>query len=294
MCRLFGLSAAPRRVAATFWLLDAPDSLAVQSRRVPDGVGLGVFDEQGQPVVYKRPIAAYEDREFAREAREQRSATFVAHVRFASTGGLAPQNTHPFEQDGRLFAHNGVIEDLGRLERELGGAIGLVRGDTDSERFFALVTTYARQGAGVEEALVRAARWVAQNLPLYALNLILTTPTDLWALRYPETHELWLLERRPGGAHGGRHLEHASAAATLRVRCGELAGAPAVVVASERMDENPHWRLLAPGELLHVGADLAVESRVVLDEAPAHLLRPADLSPRAAASQHPAGSEQAA
>ncbi len=41
MCRLFGLSAAPRRVTATFWLLDAPDSLAAQSRREPDGVGLG-------------------------------------------------------------------------------------------------------------------------------------------------------------------------------------------------------------------------------------------------------------
>ena len=35
MCRLFGLSAAPGRVAATFWLIDAPDSLAVQSRREP-------------------------------------------------------------------------------------------------------------------------------------------------------------------------------------------------------------------------------------------------------------------
>jgi hypothetical protein len=65
-------------------------------------------------------------------------------------------------------------------------------------------------------------------------------------------------------------------------------------VASERMDENPDWRLLAPGELLHVAADLAVESRVVLEEPPAHLLTPAELSPRAAASQHPTASEQAA
>jgi predicted glutamine amidotransferase len=294
MCRLFGLSAAPRRVAATFWLLDAPDSLAVQSRREPDGVGLGAFDEQGRPVVHKRPVAAYEDREFAREARELRSATFVAHIRFASTGGLLPQNTHPFEQDGRLFAHNGVIEDLPRLERELGEAMSLVQGDTDSERFFALVTKRAREGATVGEALIGAAEWVARNLPLYALNAILVTPTDLWALRYPQTHELWVLQRRGGGTHGGRHLEQASAAGTMRVRSGELAAAPAVVVASERMDENPDWRRLSPGELLHVGGDLAVESEIVLHEPPAHLLTLSDLSPRAAASQHPAGSERAA
>ncbi len=28
MCRRFGLTAGPREVAATFWLLDAPDSRA--------------------------------------------------------------------------------------------------------------------------------------------------------------------------------------------------------------------------------------------------------------------------
>src|SRR5438046_910879 len=81
MCRLFGLSAAPQRVQATFWLLDAPDSLAVQSRREPDGVGLGVFDPERRPVVHKRPVAAYEDTAFAREAREVASTTFLAHIR---------------------------------------------------------------------------------------------------------------------------------------------------------------------------------------------------------------------
>ncbi|HVN12078.1 MAG TPA: class II glutamine amidotransferase [Kineosporiaceae bacterium] len=293
MCRLFALSAAPRRVSATFWLLEAPDSLAVQSRREPDGVGLGVFDEHGRPVVHKRPVAAYEDREFAREARELRSATFIGHIRYASTGGLLPQNTHPFEQDGRLFGHNGVLEDLPHLEQELGDAMSLVRGETDSERFFALVTKHVRGGADVGSALVGAARWVAGNLPLYALNVVLTTPTDLWALRYPDTHELWVLEREAGGPHG-RHLEQASAAGTMRVRSGELAQAPAVVVASERVDENPGWRLLRSGELLHVTGDLSVQSDLVLDERPAHLLTLADLSPHAAASQHPTGSARAA
>ena len=39
MCRLFAMTSAPRRVRATFWLLEATDSLAVQSRRDPDGTG---------------------------------------------------------------------------------------------------------------------------------------------------------------------------------------------------------------------------------------------------------------
>jgi predicted glutamine amidotransferase len=100
MCRLFGLSAAPRRVHATFWLLEAPDSLARQSRREPDGTGLGTFTPEGTPTVQKQPLAAYEDAEFAKEAKQCESTTFLAHVRYASTGGLDTRNTHPFEQRG--------------------------------------------------------------------------------------------------------------------------------------------------------------------------------------------------
>lgn len=110
MCRLFGLHAGKDVCAATFWLLDAPDSLSEQSRRNPDGTGLGVFDEQGRPQVYKQPIAAWQDIDFATEAHRLTGSTFIAHVRYATTGSLDVHNTHPFLQDDRIFAHNGVLE----------------------------------------------------------------------------------------------------------------------------------------------------------------------------------------
>jgi glutamine amidotransferase len=169
-----------------------------------------------------------------------------------------------------------------------------VHGDTDSERFFALVTRNVRRGADVGTALVDAARWVAEHLPLYALNIVLTTASELWALRYPQTHELWVLERDAGGPHGARHLDQASAEGTVRVRSGDLAAADAVVVASERMDENSRWRLMSSGELLHVGPDLHVDTALVLPDPPAHLLSLADLSPHAAASQTPAATPSSA
>jgi predicted glutamine amidotransferase len=164
----------------------------------------------------------------------------------------------------------------------------LVSGDTDSERLFALITRFAERDGDVGAAITRAMRWVAEHLPVYAVNLVLTTATDLWALRYPDTHPLYVLRRASGGPHGNRHLEHASAPGTLRVRSGDLATAPAVVVASERMDEDPGWRLLDPGELLHVPPDLRVESRIALDRPPAYVLTLADLDRQAAASQAPA------
>ncbi|MFD1815088.1 class II glutamine amidotransferase [Rhodococcus gannanensis] len=282
MCRLFAMSSAPDRVRATFWLLDASDSLAVQSRREPDGTGLGTFTASGEPLIEKQPTAAYRDPAFATEARERESTTFVAHIRYASTGGLTDANTHPFTQRGRIFAHNGVLEDLPKLDAELGPYRSLVHGDTDSERLFALITKYVEARGDVTAGIGDALRWVADEVPVLAANLVLTTATEMWAVRYPDTHELFVLER---GRDNGRHLEHASAAGTVRVRSGDLAAAPAVVVASEPMDENPGWTPLASGELLHVAEDLTVTRETVVDHPPARPLTMADLSATAAASQ---------
>ena len=281
------MSGGREPVRATFWLLEAPDSLAEQSRREPDGTGLGTYDPDGHPVVSKQPLAAYEDQQFAQEAREVSSRTFVAHVRYASTGAVSPENTHPFEQQGRLFAHNGVIEDLAQLEAQLGNAARLVRGQTDSERYFALITNEIEQGADVGAAICRTAGWIAEHLPVFVLNVILITDSELWALRYPDVHELYVLERAAGGPTGERHLEHASARGSVRVRSGDLATKPAVVIASERMDEDPGWRLLESGELLHVDPALRVTITRPLERPPAHQLTLAALGGKAAASQAP-------
>jgi glutamine amidotransferase len=96
-----------------------------------------------------------------------------------------------------------------------------------------------------------------------------------------------VLERTAGGPGGDRHLDAASAAGTVRVRSEPLSRHPSVIVASERMDEDPGWRLLEPGELIHVGPGLRVGSSIVLDHPPAHLLTLADLDPTAAAAQAP-------
>ena len=280
MCRLFGMSAGRAPARATFWLLDAPDSLAVQSHREPDGTGLGWFDSQGRPQVSKQPIAAFGDREFATRAHEIESRTFIAHIRFASTGSLRLENTHPFEQQERLFAHNGVIEDLPTLDARLGGARSLVKGDTDSERLFALITSEIATADGdIEAGITAACEWVVANLPVFAINFILATAAGLWALRYPQTHELHLLERAAGTA-----LHHDSSLGS-RISSEHASSKPLVVLASERMDEDAAWRSLQPGELVHVVSSLQVSSRTILDLPPSHPLTLAQLGEQARRSQ---------
>ena len=276
------------RVRGTFWLLQAPDSLSAQSRREPDGAGIGWFDDADRPRVAKQPLAAYEDRVFATEAKAIAARTFVAHVRFASTGDLTFANTHPFERDDRLFAHNGVIGDLPALEAELGedGMRG-VAGETDSERWFALITReIAAAGGDVGAGIASATRWIAAELPLLSANFVLIEAEQLWALRYPDAHGLHVLERDAGGPGAATApLRHSSSSGQIRVASDELADRPAVVVATEPMDDDPGWRELGSGQLLHVGPRLDVTVTTVIAQPPAHPLTLAELSGRAASSQ---------
>lgn len=283
MCRLFGLHADKRVITATFWLLDAPDNLVEQSRKNPDGTGLGVFEADGKPMVYKQPMAAWQDREFATEAHELTSTTFIAHVRYSSSAALELRNTHPFLQDGRIFAHNGVVTGLDVVDarlRELDVA-DLVQGETDSERIFALITASIRRRDGdVGGGIVDAVGWLAETVPIFAVNILLSTATDMWALRYPETHELYLLDRRDVD---DRRLRMRSD--RISAHSDELTSDASVVFASEPMDDDD-WQLLAPGELVHVDADLQIDRRIALPDPPKQQLRHDDLTAKAAASQH--------
>jgi predicted glutamine amidotransferase len=264
MCRLFGLAAGRQRVHATFWLLDAPDSLLAESRRNPDGCGIGYFDAAGAPVVDKQPEPGFADREFTLAAKQATAATFVAHVRWASTGGRTEANTHPFTMAGRIMAHNGGFGELDRLDRQLGRYRDLVRGETDSERYFALITqqTEAR-GGDVAAGITAAAQWIAARLPVASLNTVVTTADELWALRYPGVHALHVLRRAAGET--GFHARSGMSSYHLP----GLQDVPSVVVASEALDGEEGWRMLAPGELVHVGPGLAVDSAVVIPEPPA-------------------------
>lgn len=279
MCRLFGLHAGREPANATFWLLEAPGALVEQSRRNPDGFGLGTFEPDGSVDVDKAPLAAYVAELYAREAREACSTTFIAHVRYASVGELTFENTHPFVLDGRIFGHNGIVADLEKVEAELGDLHAVLEGDTDSERLFAFITRKIRDHDGdVRAGVTAAVRWLAENVELYSLNFVMTTPDELWALRYPEGNELWVLHHLPHDEPLNEHGSHGE----INVQMAAATERPVVVVASEKMDDDPRWRELAPGELLRVGPDLDLSVTKVLDAPPARLM---ELTGREAASQ---------
>ena len=117
--------------------------------------------------------------------------------------------------------------------------------------------------------------------------MLLTTPTDIWALRYPDTNELWILERSLAAAStDGAMFDERSTSGITRVFSGELSILPATVIASQRMDSNPSWRLLESGELVHVDSQLRVTSTIAVPDPPAKMM---ELTAHVAATQEEEG-----
>ncbi len=276
MCRLFGMNAGAREVRATYWLLDAPDSMLVESHRNPDGAGIGWFGHDGIAHVDKAPRSAFTDAAFTSDATSVSACTVVTHVRAATAGHDALVNTHPFLIDGLVVAHNGGFGDLAAVDAELGEWAGRVRGQTDSERYAALIAKHAADTGDVGTGIIRAANWLADHVPMYSLNVLVASAGNLWALRYPDQRALHVARRVVDPDTGGVWQGTSDLA---RNGVHSDAPTPIVLVASERLDDSDDWRMLAPGEVLHVGPDLQVTSTVAVDHPPAHLHLLAEADP---------------
>ncbi len=230
-------------------------------------------------IIMRNPVEAASDSAYQAVAQRLVAAEMVVHLRYADTGGTSLVNTHPFTQDGRAFAHNGVVGDLDRIEERLGSNRAMVMGGTDSERFFALITLAIRDAGGDVRAGIKE---VVEEYELYSLNFVIGELGNIWAFRYPEKNPLLLLRRGAGGPSGDAHLDHADSAGTLRLHSDDAAEVPLVVIASEQISEEPGWEEIASGELIHVGQDLEVDREMIVSGPPRH---PMVLSHRAVKSQ---------
>lgn len=284
MCRLFALHAS-EPITADLWLLEAPYSLRQQSRFNADGTGVGWVDHDGQAQLLKRPVAAYESQGFSHLAATLRSRVMIAHVRLSSGTRHTVENTHPFLQDGILSAHNGVLEVTERMRQRVRdlGAARHVHGTTDSEWMSALIAgETAAHGDDLCEGIVAAISWIARNVPVYSLNIVVARGEDLFALRLPTANELWVLDRETPAGDAHANLEQESS--SLRARTADLAGVRSAVIASEPMDDDPDWRLMDSGELLHLNGAGHIDRSFPFPPL-AHPLRIEDLGLSAAASQ---------
>src|SRR6516225_3147267 len=144
MCRLFGFrSAASERVHDALVL--ERNSLRRQSLEHPDGWGIASWQDSGLPQVARGLGAAHLDPEFERVSSAVHARTVLAHLRLASVGPVKLDNAHPFTHGRWAFAHNGTLHAFDRHRAAIEALIAPpylnFRGETDSERCFALFLT---------------------------------------------------------------------------------------------------------------------------------------------------------
>lgn len=266
---------------AKYWLLEAPDSMAVQARRNTSGAGMGWFDESNTPTVVKHPGHETASSPLRSDAAAVTANTLITHVRMATAGSESMANTHPFLVDDMLIAHNGGFSDLQAVDAHLGADAALAHGQTDSERYALLIAKEARaRGGDVGAGIAAAAAWLSQNVPMYSLNVVVIKNGWLWALRYPDERALHIARRVvPATTDGAPDATWSGSSSLASHQISAAGDTDIVVVASERIDASDNWRMLEPGELVSVDPHLRISAELAIRTPPRTLLHLSEADP---------------
>ena len=266
MCRLLGI-VANREVDFEFSLLgDVHRNLRSQSEGNPDGWGIAVF--RGDiPIIEKAPRKAAEDRIFDKFACSIRGKMLIAHVRNASTGNNKLTNTHPFSMDNWVFAHNGIISNKQELENYIVPYLKeKIRGDTDSERYFALIlSNFIKDGISSNSeihdlfaSLKSSIQIVRNKIGGNGLNFLLSNGKLLFV--YKNGRDLYYLIRDPENIPE-ELLQSKETGALLHWK--KSAGERAILIASEKVTQSENWQTILDDEIICVTSDLKLTKEKV-------------------------------
>ena len=249
MCQLLGMNAnTPTDVMFSF------TGLATRADEHKDGFGIAFFEDRG--------LRHFVDHYGARESPLAelvkrfpiRSDNVIAHIRKATQGRVALENTHPFVRElwGRYwaFAHNG---DLKGFAPRLHGAFRPV-GDTDSELAFCWLMQELAKAHACVPSTPELRATLSELLPQLAdhgtFNMLLSNGQALWA---HASTRLWSLQRR----HPFRAVTLADEDLSVDFSDHTTPSDKVVVVATEPLTSDEAWQPFARGELrVFVGGEV--------------------------------------
>jgi glutamine amidotransferase len=111
-----------------------------------DGFGVGWYDDQPTPGVFRSVEPAWNDANLLEVSRHVKSPLFFAHIRAAIGSAVQQTNCHPFRYGHWLFMHNGFLDELATVKRDLVLAVDEslyphIGGHADTEILFYLALT---------------------------------------------------------------------------------------------------------------------------------------------------------
>jgi glutamine amidotransferase len=209
-----------------------------------DGVGIGWYDDNGKPFIYRNTIPMWNDSNLEELSHYVKSDCAVGYVRMAQAGETQDlSNCQPFRSDKLLFVHNGAIanfqETLYRPIRESlsDSSYRQIKGITDSEHIFALLLD--KWHSSPKSTLLDALRTTLKTLTdmareydtSFSANVIVSDGRSLCASRYAYGTEVSTLY---WSTHDVNHPTH-------------------ITVASEPLSDRK-WLPFAPQSTLFVKA----------------------------------------
>jgi len=159
-----------------------------------DGFGVGWYEEDEGPRLYRSTHPAWNDRNLRELAAGISSPLFFAHIRASTGTAIQETNTHPFRHGRWLWMHNGLIREFAHVRRELVLAVDeslfpSIEGTTDSETMFYLALTF-----GLDNDPVRAVERMVAHVETvghahgveHPIQMTVATSDgrSVWAFRY--------------------------------------------------------------------------------------------------------------
>ena len=200
MCRWLAYSGAPMLLSHV--LYTPVHSLIDQSLRSKlgsettngDGFGIGWYDHEPVPGVFRSTEPAWNDQNLHEVAAHMTSPLFFAHIRAAIGSVVQQTNCHPFRYGRWLFMHNGYIDGFATIKRDL--VLGVdpslfpeIKGSADSEILFYLALTF-----GLDDdppaAVARAIGYVEASGHAHGIQypfqgtIATSNGETLWTFRY--------------------------------------------------------------------------------------------------------------
>jgi predicted glutamine amidotransferase len=241
VCQLLGLNAnTPTDVMFSF------TGFSTRAEEHKDGFGIAFFEGAGVRLFVDAQSARVSPVAEIVRRYPIRSTHIVAHIRKATQGCIALENTHPFVRElwGRywVFAHNGDLKDYApRLHASFHPV-----GTTDSERAFCwLMQELAKAHASlpsVAELSATLRELVPQVARHGSFNFMLDNGEALWA--HCSTKLVWLVRQHPF-----RSARLADDDLSVDFAQQTQPSDRVAVIVTEPLTADEAWTAFAPGEL---------------------------------------------
>jgi len=155
-----------------------------------DGWGIVAYEEADLCLFDRNNKSALEDKVYLKTVEKlenKNTDIIIGHLRKVSIGAKNINNTHPFVEKNYSFCQNGTIFESEAIPLE-NKFKKIIKGSTDSERFFVyilqILNKYKKSdAASVRKAIKKAVGYLRKNFDFTAVNMVFSDGKYIWGLR---------------------------------------------------------------------------------------------------------------